>query len=98
MEEIFESSVRSAGDLAGVFEFDGDASYFYLYDVRGSAGKKVLEAIKISVGEPDFLPSDVIVIWSLDQRHVFLKIGEQICAAFDSDSRQKFGGDRKVGV
>ena len=53
MEEIFESSVRSAGDLAGVFEFDGDTSYFYLYRVDASEGNKVLDAIKVSVGEPD---------------------------------------------
>lgn len=27
--ELFESSVRSAGDLAGFFEHDGDVGYFY---------------------------------------------------------------------
>ncbi|WP_286203065.1 hypothetical protein [Rhizobium lusitanum] len=30
MDQLFESAVRSSGDLAGVFEFDGDVGYFYL--------------------------------------------------------------------
>jgi hypothetical protein len=32
MNEILKNTTRSAGDLAGVFEFDGDTSYFYLYN------------------------------------------------------------------
>ena len=30
--DIFDSSIRRAGNLAGVFEYDGENAYFYLYD------------------------------------------------------------------
>jgi hypothetical protein len=98
MEEIFESSVRSAGDLAGVFEFDGDTSYFYLYRVDASEGNKVLDAIKVSVGEPDYAESDIEIRWSADESLVFLQIAGQTCAVFDCEGAQKFGGDYVAGV
>lgn len=57
--EIYESAARTAGDLAGVFEFDGDTSYFYLYKTTGDASQKVLGAIHIMSETPDFDPKDV---------------------------------------
>jgi hypothetical protein len=98
MEEIFESSVRSAGDLAGVFEFDGDTSYFYLYRVGTSEGNKVVDAIKVSVGEPDYSESDIEIRWSAGESLVSLLIAGQICAVFDCDGAQKFGGDYVAGA
>jgi hypothetical protein len=53
-KEILKNATRSAGDLAGVFEFDEDTSYFYLYNTSGDAGQKVLGAIHIMSGTPDF--------------------------------------------
>jgi hypothetical protein len=41
-KEIFVSSVRSTGDLAGVFEYDGETGYFYLYRAKGASGKKIM--------------------------------------------------------
>lgn len=32
-EEMFDSSTRSKGDLAGVFEYDGETGYFYSMSV-----------------------------------------------------------------
>jgi hypothetical protein len=96
--EIFESCVRSSGDMAGVFEFDGETSYFYLYCVDTDGGNKVLNAIRISVGEPNYKPSDVVIGWSSDERWVFLQLAGQICAVFDCVSKQSYGGDYILGV
>ncbi len=98
MEEIFESSIRSTGDLAGVFEFDGDAGYFYLYSLDAREGNKVLDSIRISIGEPSYTESDVNVQWSADESLVLLNISGQACAVFDCDSGRKFGGGYVVGV
>ena len=98
MEEIFQSSVRSAGDLAGVFEFDGDTSYFYLYRVDASEGNKVLDAIKVSVGEPDYAESEIEIRWSADENLVSLQIAGQTWAVFDCEGAQKFGGDYRAGI
>ncbi len=38
-EEIFDSCVREKGDLAGVFEYDGEAGYFYLYETKRGQGE-----------------------------------------------------------
>jgi hypothetical protein len=98
MSEIFESAVRSIGDLAGVFEFDGVTSYFYLYRVDENEEEKILDAIKISVDAPDYTDADVEIQWFDNERLVCLKIREEIWAAFDCDSSQKFGGDYIAGT
>jgi len=41
----FESSVRSYGDLAGVFEYDGKEGYFFLFDLTKVTGKQGSGAI-----------------------------------------------------
>ena len=93
MNEIFESAVRSAGDLAGVFECDGETGYFYLYEIDADHGNKIADAIRICVGRPNFSQSDVSVRWDHWQRSVGLLIGEVLWAAFDPGRNQKFGGD-----
>lgn len=87
MCEMFASSLRSAGDLAGVFEFDGDASYFYLYRVGADKGSKVIAAVKIGVGDPPFLDSEVDIIWSKGERLVSLQVAGSIVATFDCSER-----------
>ncbi len=42
--ELFESETSADGRMAGVFEFDGDTGYFYLYDTAISTGHKVVDA------------------------------------------------------
>jgi len=57
VEEIFKSATRSAGDFSGVFEFDGDTSYFYLY--RLHAERRIVDAIHVCSGAPDFEESEI---------------------------------------
>jgi hypothetical protein len=61
--EIFDSAVRSRGDLAGVFEYDGETAYFYLYDQRLPKKHLVVDAIRITSRQPDFGKADIRVEW-----------------------------------
>ena len=99
MEEMFDSALRSAGDRAGVFEYDGETGYFYLYATDEGAGKKVLDSICVLSAEPDFVEEDVSVRWDLDEQKVGLFIRNVLWAAFDCGLRSKYGGryDPRVG-
>ena len=97
-EEMFDSSVRSKGDLAGVFEYDGEVGYFYLYECGGDAGQKVTGAIRILSGKADFAQSDLAVCWDEREKRVGLLICGQLCAVFEVDSGAKYGGPYRKGV
>lgn len=97
-DEIFESSARSSGDLAGVFEYDGETGYFYLYQTTGSEGQKVLDSIHILSAEPDFTENDLAVRWDLKEKRVGLFIRGQLWAVFDGRRRAKHGGNYRAGV
>lgn len=97
-DEMFDSSARSKGDLAGVFEYDGEVGYFYLYECGGEAGQKVAGAIRILSGEVKFKQTDIAVRWDGSEKRVGLSICGQICAVFDADTRVKYGGSYRSGV
>jgi hypothetical protein len=96
--EIFDSCVRSADDLAGVFEYDGETGYFYLYETGGGTGQKIRDSIRIVAGELDFGDADVSIRWDHDEQKVGLFINNRLWAVFDSRSRAKYGGDYRPGV
>jgi hypothetical protein len=91
--EMFESSLRTCGDLAGVFECDGETGYFYLYEERANEGQKVAGAIHVLTGSPDFGQEDVSVVWDTSERFVGLFIRRQLWAVFEGQNRAKHGGD-----
>ncbi len=93
IEEMFDSSARSRGDLAGVFEYDGETGYFYLYECGGDAGQKVAGAILILSGAADFAQTDLAVCWDGGEKMVGLFICGQLCAVFDAASGTKYGGN-----
>src|SRR5688572_449218 len=72
VDEMFDSSVRSAGDLAGVFEYDGETGYFYLYKNERDSGQKVMSAIRIVDGDPDFKQEDISIRWDAAETRVGL--------------------------
>ena len=88
--KIFESGVRAAGDLAGVFEHDGEAGFFYLYRM-GDENDRVLGAIHILTGRPDFSAEDLEIRWTADDVKVGLFIRGELWAVFDSDQGTKYG-------
>ena len=95
-DEMFESGARSTGDLAGVFEYDGEVGYFYLYELEGTEGQKVTASLQILSTEPDFAASDLVVRWDAGEDVVGLFIRGRLWAAFQAGSRAKYGGDYRA--
>ena len=91
MDEMFDSAVRTAGDLAGVFEFDGETSYFYLYRPEAEEGKKVVDTIKVGVADTFYSQADIGVFWSSDESLVCLKVTGKLAAVFDCVDGKKYG-------
>jgi hypothetical protein len=91
-QEMFESAVRPNGDLAGVFEYDGETSYFYLYRT-GNQGDKVLDSIHVASDAPDFTASDLEIRWTKNATRVGLFIRGDLWAVFDAEKGAKHGGD-----
>lgn len=89
--EIFDSSVRSKGDLAGVFEYDGETGYFYLCRAKGDAVEAIIDRVHVISGEPDFGEDDVSVRWDRREEKVGLFIRGQLWTVFDA-ARQKIHG------
>ena len=97
MRESFHSRVRADGDLAGVYENDGDTGYFYLYKANAPEGEHIIDAIQVEVGLPS--SSDVDVFWSSDQSLVGLKLGNRLVALFDCLTGDKYSRkDSKCSV
>jgi hypothetical protein len=77
--EIFKSSVRSKGDLAGVFKFDGETGYFYLYDQTREATQRIVDQIRVLNRRPKLAKNEVVVRWDGVERMVGLTIqGESL--------------------
>jgi len=90
-DEIFQSAVRSDGGVAGVFEFDGDVGYFYLYDLSKGKGNQISSSMRIVSGDLDFSEPDVRVSWNKFGNIVGLYIRDQLWAAFNIRG-VKYGG------
>jgi len=95
-KEIFVSSARSTGDLAGVFEYDREAGYFYLYRTKGVGGTKIINSLHILSGPLDFARGDISIQWDDSETKVALFLNKVIWAVFDCTLGQKFGGDYRV--
>ena len=90
------SAERSDADLAGVFEFDGETSYFYLYRTAKNR-EQVLDAIHVFSGIPDFSEADIAVRWNPAQDKVGLFIRDELWAVFDTHTQLRMGGDYEHG-
>jgi len=91
--DMFESAVRSRGDLAGFFEYEDNTGYFYLYEVHGEDRGKVLEHIHILSGPAPFEERDVAIGWNKSENRVGLFIHGELWAVFDTVTNKKFGGN-----
>jgi hypothetical protein len=91
VDEIFESAVRSGGDLAGVFEFDGEVGYFYLYKTEEKQGNKIVDSIGILLNTPIYPLQSVAVEWDLNEENVGLVIDGILWAIFDCANGKKYG-------
>ena len=98
MDDVFVSAVRSAGDLAGIFEHDGETGSFYLYETRAEETHKVIGDIDVVAGPSDLTPDAIAIRWSRDERFVGLFIRGVLWAAFEAATRQKHGGGYRPGA
>lgn len=97
MGEMFDSSVRSAGDLAGVFEYEDGSGHFYLYRTDGAANTKIVGAIQMLIEAPDFDQDDVSIRWDNQEGKVGLFIQGCLWAVFDGATGAAYGGSYRPG-
>ncbi|MBZ9741283.1 MULTISPECIES: hypothetical protein [unclassified Mesorhizobium] len=96
--DVFDSAIRTKGDLAGVFEYDdaGDpqnaTAYFYLYRAQGDEPGAIVDTIHIQSGAWAISRSDIAVRWDKDERRVGLFVFGALSAAFDTEAGTKHGG------
>lgn len=65
-EKMFVNAVRVSGDFSAIFESDGETCYFYLCEISPHNIRRVIDAIHIFSGRPDFVEKEVEVRWSAD--------------------------------
>jgi hypothetical protein len=94
-QEIFESCLRSAGDLAGVFEHDGETGYFYLYRDQEDA-QQILGHIHIVNSASGLSARDISIHWTHDEEKVGLFIRGVLWAVFDTRNNCKYGGGYRI--
>ncbi len=87
---------EASANPAGVFEYDGDTGYFYLYETGGGEAHRVLDSIHVLSGEPDFGEPDISIRWDSNEQRVGLFIRGTLWAVFDHQQRAKYGGGYKA--
>ena len=97
-QEYLVSAVRGRGDLAGVFEFDGETGFFYMLDLRRKEGQQILGAIHVFTGDLGFRESDIVVRWDDGGIRVGLFLRGVQWAVFNGRTGQKFGGGYRPGA
>ncbi|MDG4883907.1 hypothetical protein [Mesorhizobium sp. WSM4884] len=95
--DIFDSAVRTKGDLAGVFQYEDTATqeataYFYLHQTEGDQAGSVLGAIHVRSGQWAITEADVAVRWDSGEHRVGLFVFGALVAAFDATTGAKYGG------
>jgi hypothetical protein len=83
MTDIFVDGMNSQGTYAGAFEADDAVSWFYLHDLSAEPGGKIVGAVQVYRGVPDFVESDVQIRWYDDETKVGVFIKGQLGAHFD---------------
>lgn len=96
--DIFESAIRTRGDLAGVFEYEETAepqnasAYFYLYRKEGETIGSVLGAIHIRSGQWTITEANIAVRWHDNEQRVGLFVFGTLVAVFDVATGEQYGG------
>jgi hypothetical protein len=83
--DLVVSAARSAGDLAGVFEYDGEVAYFYRYSMETPERPRITGALKVFSGSRQLSESEIRVAWTQDEGCVGLYIQDVLYAVFSVD-------------
>jgi hypothetical protein len=94
-DEIFRSSDQNGNHAFGVFEYDGEVGYFYLYD-QSRLSNNVVAHVRIIAGRIDFNDRDMEITWSKDRNYLGLYIKNTLWAVFDTNGI-KYGGNYVSG-
>jgi len=89
--DLLESSTRTSGDYSGVFEYDGETSFFYLYGQNEEAEHKIVDSIHIFSGEADSIISDVCVQWQEPDERVGLFLNGVLWAVYNLTTGKNLG-------
>jgi hypothetical protein len=85
--EMFVDCVSEEGEWVGVFEYDGETGYFYIYNLAFDVGSRVVESMLILTGAPDFAEAEVAVRWARDGTSVGLFIRDVLWGLFNVSTR-----------
>jgi hypothetical protein len=83
-QDVFVSAVRADGIFGAVFEHDDDTAYFYIVEMGGRDGKKIVGAFNTTNCAPRH--SETSVRWSLDGGLAGLFAGKSLLAVFEVGS------------
>lgn len=91
----FDSELREAGDLAGVYEFDGEVSMFYLYAPKAPKTRRIVGAIRVFSG-PERQPRDgeLEIFWDDKEEFVALFVRNRLTAVFDARTFKGFADEK----
>lgn len=90
--ELFIDATRNEGDFAGVFEYDGEVGYFYLFRLpEGESGGQIDGAIEIVRGDLTFAADEIEVRWSAERDRVALFVEGTLWALFNLKSGISYG-------
>jgi hypothetical protein len=86
-EGIFLDSVRSAGDLALIYEWDGRTGYCYLCRAEPL---KILAAVEVQHAKPD--EGELEILWTDDERYVGFWERDELRIVYDCATHACYGG------
>lgn len=93
----FDSEVRDAGDLAGVYEFDGEVSMFYRYAPKAPEKARIAGAIRIFSGlKHQAEEGELEIYWDDREEFVALFIRNRLTAAFDARTFKGFAAEEET--
>ncbi len=86
-DEIFLDSVRSAGDLALVYEWDGRTGCCYLCEVEPM---KIVAAVEVQHAKPN--EAALAISWTDDERYVGFWERDELRIVYDCATEACYGG------
>jgi hypothetical protein len=81
---VLVAAKQISGDLSGVFEYDGETAYFYLYAETGFSEPTILAAVHIQSGPINLERNEISVFWDDSNRVVSLSINGEVRAQLSS--------------
>ena len=94
-KDIFITSTRTKGDYSGVFEYDGETSYFYLYSLGNPDGEKIVGAIGLPYEITRNSEPDLSVRWNKQETKVGVFLRDNLLGLFNLGLHPKAGEDFK---